>query len=69
MENRTFTIPNISCSHCTRTIENELGELTGVTSVQADAGTKKVTVAWQAPATLASILATLGQINYPAADA
>jgi copper ion binding protein len=68
METKTFTVPNISCHHCTNTIQNELGDLAGVSSVQADVETKKVTVAWDAPASLEKILATLKEINYPAAD-
>lgn len=69
METRTFTVPNISCHHCTRTIQNELSELAGVQSIAADPATKKVTVEWEGPASLESILATLRDINYPAADA
>lgn len=68
METKTFTVPNISCHHCTNTIQNELGELAGVASVKADVESKKVTVAWDAPASLEKILATLKEINYPAAD-
>lgn len=68
METKTFTVPNISCHHCTNTIQNELGELAGVSEVQADVESKKVTVAWDAPASLEKILATLKEINYPAAD-
>jgi copper ion binding protein len=68
METKTFTVPNITCHHCTNTIQNELGELAGVASVKADVESKKVTVAWDAPASLEKILATLKEINYPAAD-
>jgi copper chaperone CopZ len=68
METRTFTVPNITCHHCTNTIQNELSELSGISTVKADPGTKKVTVTWQAPASLEKILATLREINYPAAE-
>ncbi len=69
METRTFTIPNITCHHCTRTIQNELSEISGISAVKADdPATKRVTVTWQAPASLEQILATLREINYPAAD-
>jgi len=65
METKTFTVPNISCGHCTHTIEMELGDLEGVTSVKAEQDTKKVTVAWEAPATWDKISALLQEINYP----
>ena len=36
MENRKVVIPAISCAHCGRTIERELGELAGVQNVTVD---------------------------------
>jgi len=46
----TYTVPAISCGHCTHTIETEVGELSGVQSVKADE---------------AKIKALLAEINYP----
>jgi copper chaperone len=66
MESHTFHIPNISCGHCTMTIENELREMDGVTEVQGNAADKTVTVKWQTPVTEDRIRATLKEINYPA---
>ena len=68
MANKTFTVPNISCNHCVMTIKRELGELEGVASVTADAGTKTVAVEWEAPATWDSIKSLLAEINYPSAE-
>lgn len=63
---RTFRVPNISCAHCVRTIERELGELTGVTSVHVDQANKLVTVEWQETlVTWEDIRALLQEINYP----
>ena len=36
MTTKTFTVPNISCGHCTHTIEMELRDLAGVKEVKAD---------------------------------
>ncbi|RJQ67035.1 MAG: copper chaperone [Desulfobacteraceae bacterium] len=66
MDKQTFHISNISCGHCTRTIENELKELDGVSSVQSSIADKTVTVEYQAPVTKDKILTTLKEINYPA---
>ena len=66
MESNTFHIPNISCGHCTMTIENELNEMDGVSEVRSNVADKTVTVAWQAPVTEIQIRATLKEINYPA---
>ena len=65
MTKKTFIVPNISCGHCTRTIESELGELAGVTGVKAEATSKQVTVEWEEPATWDNIRALLEEINYP----
>ena len=65
----TLKVPNISCMHCVRTIQTEIGALTGVKSVEARADTKEVKVAFDAPLTQAQIEATLAEIDYPAARA
>ncbi len=65
MQSKTFSVPNISCGHCVMTIKNEVGDLAGVTRVEADQRTKMVSVEWDAPATWDQIKALLVQINYP----
>jgi copper chaperone CopZ len=66
MSTLTVNAPAISCGHCVRTIQNEVAELTGVQSVQADENTKRVTVVYAAPATEAAIKDLLAEIGYPA---
>ena len=66
MEKQTFSIPNISCSHCVMTIKNELGELVGVKLVEGDTKNKTITVEWDSQTTLQEIRDTLNEINYPA---
>ena len=68
MNSRTFSVPNISCGHCTHTIKMELGELPGVKSVAAEITSRQVTGDGAAPATWDNIKATLIEINYPAGD-
>lgn len=65
MTSKTFVVPNISCGHCTHTIEMEVSDLKGVTSVKADQESRKVTIEWQDPATWDQIEALLNEINYP----
>jgi copper chaperone len=62
----TVKAPNISCGHCVHTIQNEVGELAGVKSVQAVQDTKLVTITFDAPATEAQIESLLAEIGYPA---
>lgn len=68
MTTKTFTVPNISCGHCTHTIETEVGEMAGVQQVNADVATKKVTVTWNDPASWEEIKALLKEINFPAQE-
>ncbi len=68
MEDKKFSIPNISCGHCVMNIKRELSDLEGVRKVEGDPGKKEITVSWEPPATLEKIEAALKEINYPAAD-
>ena len=60
-----YSVPAISCGHCTRTIETEVGELQGVQSVKAAIDTKKVEITFDAPASEDKIKALLAEIDYP----
>jgi copper chaperone len=62
----TYSVPAISCGHCTHTIETEVSELQGVQSVKAEIDTKKVVITFDAPASEEKIKALLAEIDYPA---
>lgn len=64
MQSKTFTVPNISCGHCVRTIEEEVSGLGGVVSVKADQASKQVVVDWDAPADWDKIKTVLDEIGY-----
>jgi copper chaperone len=68
MERKTLSVPTITCGHCVMTIKREVGEVRGVLRVEGDPEAKKITVEWEAPATLEAIKSTLREINYPAAE-
>ena len=67
MKTVTYTIPNISCSHCVHTIKTEVSDLSGVQSVEANAQTKQAVISFDAPATEEQIVSLLKEINYPPA--
>ena len=67
MENKTFSIPSISCGHCVNAIKTELSELEGIAKVEGDIEGKSVAIEWDAPATEETIKNKLVEINYPAA--
>jgi copper chaperone len=66
MNTVTYTVPAISCGHCTHTIETEVSELAGVQSVKAEIDSKKVVITFDAPADEQKIRVLLAEINYPA---
>ncbi len=66
MTTLTLHVPNISCAHCVHTIKTEVGELPGVTLVDANEQTKIVTIGFEPPATRDRIEALLAEIDYPA---
>jgi copper chaperone len=63
----TYSIPNISCNHCTHTIKMEVSDLEGVQEVNAEVESKQATITFDAPASEEKIKALLAEINYPAA--
>ena len=64
----TYSIPNISCGHCVHTIQMEVGELAGVTVVEASAEKKQAVITFGDPANEAQIKSLLAEINYPASE-
>lgn len=66
MTTKTYNVPNISCHHCTATIERELKALVGVNDVKADLDSMRVTVDVQDENTVPTVEMTLAEIGYPA---
>lgn len=66
MTTKTYQVPNISCGHCTATIERELKELAGVFNVKADLDSKRVVVDAKDEAVFPNVEMTLAEIGYPA---
>ena len=67
MDRKVFTVNEISCSHCTGAIEEEVGEIPGVSLVEADVDSKRVMVEWNEPASWDQIKSKLIEIEYPPA--
>lgn len=67
MTTKTYYVPDISCGHCTATIERELKLVDGLESVQAELDSKLVTVEVQSEDVLAEVEKMLEEIGYPAA--
>lgn len=60
----TLSVPDMSCNHCTATVEAALGAVPEAGAVTVDLTTRKVQVAGPAPA--AALLQALDKAGYPA---
>jgi copper chaperone len=65
MISKTYSIPNISCGHCTATIERELSSLQGMKNVTAQVEPKQVTVEVNNENVLREVAITLDEIGFP----
>lgn len=45
IEQRTYSVPGVSCGHCRAAVTAEIEKLAGVSSVDVDLETKRVAVA------------------------
>ena len=69
MQEKTVNVPTISCGHCVSTIEREVGELDGVSSVAADQGSRNVKISWDPDTTDWVVIEDLmKEINFPPVD-
>ena len=68
MKSVTYSVPNISCHHCTHTISMELSDIEGVSKVDADVHTRLVSITYDEPATEQQLKDTLAEINYPVVE-
>lgn len=66
MKTKTYSVPNISCGHCTATIERELRAVEGLAHVKAELESREVTVEVTAEEVLAEVESLLQEIGYPA---
>lgn len=66
MKKITFSIPEISCGHCTSSIESALKELAGVNTVLTSIENKSATVEFTAETNEAAIIEAIDNIGFTA---
>ena len=59
-DTRTYTVPDISCDHCKRAIEDHVTPLDGVETVTVDIDAKTVTVTGGNPHSIESAIEDAG---------
>ena len=64
----TYTVTGMTCGHCVASVTEEVGELDGVTSVDVDLASGRVTVTSVAPLSTADVQAAVGEAGYQLAS-
>lgn len=59
-----YTVTGMSCGHCVAAVTEEVGGLTGVTAVDVDLESGRVTVTSDAPIDAAEVAAAVAEAGY-----
>lgn len=60
----TYTVVGMTCDHCVRSVRNEVGKVDGVTGVDVDLASGKLTVESGQPVDGAAIAAAVDEAGY-----
>ena len=60
----TYEVSGMTCGHCEQSVQEEIGELDGVTEVHADHTTGVVTVTSAAPLDTSAVAAAVEEAGY-----
>ncbi len=64
MTTATYTVSGMTCGHCVSAVTSELEQLDGVTDVQVDLASGRVTVTSGAPLDDAAVTAAVDEAGY-----
>ena len=64
MSETTLSVPEIHCGHCKASIEGAVGAIDGVSSAAVDVDQKTVSVEFDSPASIASIVGAIEDQGY-----
>ncbi|MCZ7440093.1 heavy-metal-associated domain-containing protein [Micromonospora sp. WMMC241] len=65
----TYQVNGMTCGHCVNAVSTELTALPGVTDVQVDLATGRVTVTSQSPLDADAVRAAVDEAGYDLAEA
>lgn len=63
-ESTTYTVAGMTCGHCETSVREEIGELAGVTAVEASHQTGRVVVTSDGPLDPAAVAAAVEEAGY-----
>jgi copper chaperone len=64
----TYTVTGMTCEHCVRSVKEEVGKIEGVTEVDVDLASGRVTVAADLPVADAAFAAAVDEAGYTVAS-
>jgi len=64
MTEATYSVTGMTCDHCVRAVESEIGKVAGVTSVSVDLGAGRVTLASEEPVDPAAVRAAVEEAGF-----
>ncbi|WP_043736546.1 MULTISPECIES: heavy-metal-associated domain-containing protein [Nocardia] len=64
----TVTVSGMTCSHCVSSVSEEIGAITGVTSVDVDLASGRVTIDSEGPVERGAIAAAVDEAGYKLVD-
>lgn len=64
MTTATYTVIGMTCEHCVRAVTEEVSQIDGVTSVDIDLGSGRVTVSSDGPIDDAEFVAAVDEAGY-----
>ncbi len=64
MTTTTYTVVGMTCAHCVRAVTEEVGALDGVTGVEVDLASGRVTVESTAPVEDAEVVEAVAEAGY-----
>ncbi len=65
---RTITVTGMTCGHCVDAVRSEIGRIDGVTGVDVDLATGRVTVAAERPVADDALAAAVDEAGYEVAS-
>ncbi|MFT4186969.1 MAG: heavy-metal-associated domain-containing protein [Aeromicrobium sp.] len=66
MSTATYTVTGMTCQHCVASVTEEVGEVAGVTGVDVDLATGRLTVTSEEPVADELVLAAVVEAGYEA---
>ncbi|MEV0587036.1 copper ion binding protein [Nonomuraea sp. NPDC050310] len=64
MSTATYTVKGMTCGHCVSSVKEEVGEVAGVTSVDVDLESGRLTVESAAPVAEEAVRAAVEEAGY-----